>query len=211
MLRDCDHLFFTFTSMDSELKRWEARQQLILDVLESHVGPQREPAPDKPTRFGTICLNALGNSASNKSTQLRVALKQATRFFCTLVFTRIGWSALEERLQEQLFQPAALPNCTRLANTELQNTHCKVIWKLERFMWLVVSYHRPHKILFVNVSFAAHKGTFANFLQNLSFCVTETTCFLRLHLWKKKCCKPWERQPTNPFHFGVILARFQTT
>ena len=30
VLRDCDHLFFTFTSMDSELKRWEARQQLIL-------------------------------------------------------------------------------------------------------------------------------------------------------------------------------------
>ena len=126
-LRDCDHLFFTFTSMDSELKRWEARQQLILDVLESHVGPQREPAPDKPTRFGTICLNALGNSASNKSTQLRVALKQATRFFCTLVFTRIGWSALEERLQEQPFHLAAAPHYTRLANTELQNTHCKVI------------------------------------------------------------------------------------
>jgi hypothetical protein len=30
VLRDCDHLFFTFTSMDSELKRWEARQQPIL-------------------------------------------------------------------------------------------------------------------------------------------------------------------------------------
>ena len=30
-------------------------------------------------------------------------------------------------------------------------------------------------------------------------------CFLRLHLWKQKCWKPWERQPTNPFHFGVIL------
>jgi hypothetical protein len=60
-----------------------------LDLLESHVGPQREPAPDKPTRFGKICLNALGNSASNKSTQLRVALKQATRFFCTLVFMRM--------------------------------------------------------------------------------------------------------------------------
>ena len=29
-LRDQGHLFFTFTSMDSELKRWEARQQLIL-------------------------------------------------------------------------------------------------------------------------------------------------------------------------------------
>ena len=87
-LRDQGHLVFTFTSMDSELKRWEARQQLILDVLESHVGPQREPAPDKPTRFGTICLNALGNSASNKSTQLRVALKQATRFFCRLVLKR---------------------------------------------------------------------------------------------------------------------------
>ena len=84
-LRDQGHLVFTFTSMDSELKRWEARQQRILDVLESHVGPQREPAPDKPTRFGTICLNALGNSASNKSTQLRVALKQATRFFGALV------------------------------------------------------------------------------------------------------------------------------
>ena len=87
-LRDQGHLVFTFTSMDSELKRWEARQQLILDVLESHVGPQREPAPDKPTRFGTICLNAVGNTASNKSTQLRVALKQATRFFCALVFKR---------------------------------------------------------------------------------------------------------------------------
>jgi len=87
-LHDQGHLFFTFTSMDSELKRWEARQQLILDVLESHVGPQREPAPDKPTRFGKICLNAVGNTASNKSTQLRVALKQATRFFCTLVFKR---------------------------------------------------------------------------------------------------------------------------
>ena len=88
-LRDQGHLVFTFTSMDSELKRWEARQQLILDVLESHVGPQREPAPDKPTRFGTICLNAVGNTASNKSTQLRVALKQATRFFL-----RIGIEAL---------------------------------------------------------------------------------------------------------------------
>ena len=59
-----------------------------LDLLESHVGPQREPAPDKPTRFGTICLNAVGNTASNKSTQLRVALKQATRFFCRLVLKR---------------------------------------------------------------------------------------------------------------------------
>jgi len=88
VLRDQGHLVFTFTSMDSELKRWEARQQLILDVLESHVGPQREPAPDKPTRFGKICLNAVGNTASNKSTQLRVALKQATRFFCALVFKR---------------------------------------------------------------------------------------------------------------------------
>jgi hypothetical protein len=29
-LRDQGHLFFTFTSMDSELKRWEARQQPIL-------------------------------------------------------------------------------------------------------------------------------------------------------------------------------------
>jgi hypothetical protein len=29
-LRDQGHLVFTFTSMDSELKRWEARQQLIL-------------------------------------------------------------------------------------------------------------------------------------------------------------------------------------
>jgi hypothetical protein len=29
-LHDQGHLFFTFTSMDSELKRWEARQQLIL-------------------------------------------------------------------------------------------------------------------------------------------------------------------------------------
>ena len=100
-----------------------------LDLLESHVGPQREPAPDKPTRFGTICLNAVGTTASNKSTQLRVALKQATRFFCILVFMRIGWSALEERLQEQLFQLAALPNGTRLANTELQVTFCKVIAK----------------------------------------------------------------------------------
>jgi hypothetical protein len=105
-----------------------------LDVLESHVGPQREPAPDKPTRFETICLNAVGNTASNKSTQLRVALKQATRFFCTLVFMRIGWSALEERLQEQLFQLAALPNCMRLVNTELQSTLCKALAKLERFM-----------------------------------------------------------------------------
>ena len=118
-LRDCDHLVFTFTSMDSELKRWEARQQLILDVLESHVGPQREPAPDKPTRFGTICLNALGNSASNKSTQLRVALKQATRFFCTLVFKHmvahtsivssitispVGLSALHCSLQTRHFK-----------------------------------------------------------------------------------------------------------
>ena len=34
-------------------------------------------------------------------------------------------------------------------------------------------------------------------------------CFLRLDLWKKKCCKPWERQPTNPFHIGVILVRFK--
>ena len=146
-----------------------------LDLLESHVGPQREPAPDKPTRFGTICLNALGNSASNKSTQLRVALKQATRFFCTLVFTRIGWSALEERLQEQLFQPAALPNCTRLANTELQITFCKFIakhslqspCKAEALYVTRCFCHRPHKILFVNVSFAARKGTFANFLLNL--------------------------------------------
>ena len=29
-LHDQGHLFFTFTSMDSELKRWEARQQPIL-------------------------------------------------------------------------------------------------------------------------------------------------------------------------------------
>jgi len=120
--------------MDSELKTLGSATTTNLDLLESHVGPQREPAPDKLTRFGTICLNALGISASNKSTQLRVALKQATRFFCALVFTRIGWSALEERPQEQLFQMAALPNCTRLANTELEITFCKFIAKLERFM-----------------------------------------------------------------------------
>jgi hypothetical protein len=47
---------------------------------------------------------------------------------------RIGWSALEERLQEQLFQLAALPNCMRLVNTELQSTLCKALAKLERFM-----------------------------------------------------------------------------
>ena len=128
MLRDRDHLFFTFTSMDSESSVAGTTDDTTnLDLLESHVGPQREPAPDKPTRFGKSCLNAVGNTASNKSTQLRVALKQATRFFCILVFTRIGLSALEERLQEQLFQPAALPNCTRLTNTELQITRCKVI------------------------------------------------------------------------------------
>jgi len=139
-----------------------------LDVLESHVGPQREPAPDKPTRFGTICLNALGNSASNKSTQLRVALKQATRFFCILVFTRIGWSALEERLQEQLFQPAALPNGTRLANSELQIPFCKFIAKPLQIAALYVTgcfCHRPHKILFVKVAFTAREGTFTNYLQ----------------------------------------------
>ena len=146
-----------------------------LDLLESHVGPQREPAPDKPTRFGKICLNAVGNTASNKSTQLRVALKQATRFFCILVFTRIGWSALEERLQEQLFQPAALPNGMRLANTELQIPFCKFIakhslqspCKAEALYVTGCFCHRPHKILFVNVSFAARKGTFANYFLNL--------------------------------------------
>jgi len=37
-------------------------------------------------------LNAVGNTASNKSTQLRVALKQATRFFCAVVFKR-AWMA----------------------------------------------------------------------------------------------------------------------
>ena len=82
VLRDCDHLFFTFTSMDSESSVAGTTDDTTnLDLLESHVGPQREPAPDKPTRFGKICLNAVGNTASNKSTQLRVALKQATRFF----------------------------------------------------------------------------------------------------------------------------------
>ena len=129
--------------MDSELSVAGTTDDTTnLDLLESHVGPQREPAPDKPTRFGTICLNAVGNTASNKSTQLRVALKQATRFFCTLVFTRIGWSALEERLQEQLFQPAALPNGTRLTTqnykslfvNSLQSILCKALAKLERFM-----------------------------------------------------------------------------
>ena len=110
-----------------------------------------------------------------------------------------------------------MPNCTRLANTELQIPFCKFIAKhsLQSPCKAGALYvtgcfcHRPHKILFVNVTFAARKGTFANFFQNLSFCVTETTCFLRLHLWKKNCCKPWERQTTNPFHFGAILVRFQ--
>ena len=133
-----------------------------LDVLESHVGPQREPAPDKPTRFGKICLNALGNSASNKSTQLRVVFKQATRFFCRLVLKRF---VLRETANEI-------------------NIFCR-----NAFEW--------------------HKGTFANYLLNLSYCLIKVMCFSRLHLWKKKCCKPWERQPTNPFRFGAILVRFQ--
>ena len=88
-MRDQGRLFFTFTSMDSELSVAGTTDDTTnLDLLESHVGPQREPAPDKPTRFGKICLNAVGNTASNKSTQLRVALKQATRFFCALVLKR---------------------------------------------------------------------------------------------------------------------------
>ena len=95
-----------------------------------------------------------------------------------------------------------MPNCALLANTELQITLCKT-------SALCISCHRPHKILFVNVSFASRKGTFANYLLNLSCCLIKVMRFLRLHVWKKKCCKPWERQPTNPFRFGVILTRFK--
>ena len=110
-----------------------------------------------------------------------------------------------------------MSNGTRLANTELQIPFCKFIAKhsLQSPCKAGALYvtrcfcHRPHKILFVNVLFAARKGTFANYFLNLSCCLIKVMCFLRLHLWKQKCWKPWERQPTNPFHFGVILVRFQ--
>ena len=156
-MRDQGRLFFTFTSMDSESSVAGTTDDTTnLDLLESHVGPQREPAPDKPTRFGTICLNAVGNTASNKSTQLRVALKQATRFFCILVFMRAGMAHLNHARNNNR---SSRPRCQIVRAWQTQNCKAGALHVTGCFC------HRPHKILFVNVSFAARKGTFANYLQ----------------------------------------------
>ena len=98
-------------------------------------------------------------------------------------------------------------SCAPEHGTPLPSTAFQI--PLCTFIAICVSCHRPRKILFVNVTFAARKGTFANFFQNLSYCLIKVMCFSRLHLWKKNCCSQWELQPTNPFHFGVILVRFQ--
>ena len=107
------------------------------------------------------------------------------------------------------------PRCQIARAWQIQNYKSRFVNSLQRPCKAGALYvtrcfcHRPHKILFVNVLFAARKGTFANYFLNLSCCLIKVMCFLRLHLWKQKCWKPWERQPTNPFHFGVILVRFQ--
>ena len=109
------------------------------------------------------------------------------------------------------------PRCQIARAWQIQNYKSRFVNSLQSHLKAGALYvtgyfcHRAHKILFVNVSFAMRKGTFSNYFLNLSCCLIKVMCFLRLHLWKQKCCKPWERQPTNPFHFGVILVRFQTT
>jgi len=98
-------------------------------------------------------------------------------------------------------KPAAPAHGMPLASTAFQIPLCTVIA-------ICVSCRRALKILFVNVPFALDKGTCSNYFLNLSYCLIKVMCYLRLHVWKKKCCKPWERQPANPFHIGAILVRF---
>ena len=55
------------------------------------------------------------------------------------------------------------------------------------------------KILFANVPFALRKGTCSNYLANLSNCVTVTTRYLRLHLWKQSYCHGTYRELSPKF------------
>ena len=98
-------------------------------------------------------------------------------------------------------------SCAPEHGTPLPSTAFQI--PLCTFIAICVSCRRPRKILFVNMPFAMLKGTCSSYFLNLSYCLIKVMCYLRLHVWKKKCCKPWERQTTNPFHFGAILVRFQ--
>ena len=176
--------------MDSELKRWEARQQPILmcwKAISDRSGNLHQTSrPDLGryvwTRSGTLPQTSQLNYESPLNRRLVFFAHWFLRALAGAHLKSAFKNNCSSRPRCQMARAWQPQNCKSLFVNSLRSTLCKALAKLERFMWMVVSCHLPHKILFVNVSFAAPKGTFSNYFLNLWCCVTVTICFLRLHL-----------------------------